>query len=68
MNLEFKCAIVLSGLKHYQVAIEMDWHPAKISAVIAETYEPTQEERDALAEILNRSVYDLFPPKRGVMS
>ena len=61
MRLEFKIGIVSSGLRHYQVAQEMNWSPNKISAVINETYNPTTEEREALAAILGKSVCDVFP-------
>ena len=62
MNLKFKIAVIESELKFYEVAKLMDWTPSRASAVVSEIYIPTEEEKEALAEILSKSVFDLFPP------
>lgn len=61
MRLALKIGIISSGLRAYQVAAKLDWSPSKISAIIAETYDPTAEEMRAIAEVLGRSIHDLFP-------
>ena len=63
MRFDFKFAILSSGLRQYQVDQEMDWAHGKTSRVIAEIYNPTKEEREALAAILGQSVCDVFPER-----
>jgi transcriptional regulator with XRE-family HTH domain len=61
MRVALKTAIIESGLRGYEVAREMGWSPSKLSAIISEIKDPTQEEREALGGILNKSVHELFP-------
>jgi hypothetical protein len=63
MRIKLKLAIVSSGRQGYIVAREMNWPPSKLSATISEIYDPTPAEREALAEILDTSVQEIFPAK-----
>jgi len=60
---EVKVAIYRSGLKAYQVANRMDWHPSKLSQVISGIYRPSWTEKKALAEVLGASVGEIFREK-----
>lgn len=63
MRLDLKVGIISSGLRSYEVARELGWSPSKISAIISEVYDPTPAEKEAIAEVLGKSVTDIFPPK-----
>ncbi|MCH7501012.1 MAG: helix-turn-helix transcriptional regulator [Nitrospinae bacterium] len=63
MRIDLKIGILRSGLKNYEIAAELGWSPSKLSAVLSESYNPTQAEREAIADVLRLSVYDIFPGK-----
>ena len=63
MRIDLKIGILRSGLKNYEIAGELGWSPSKLSAVLSESYNPTQAEREAIANVLGLTVYDIFPKK-----
>ncbi len=63
MRIDLEIEILRSCLKKREIAAELGWSPSKLSAVLSESYNPTQAEREAIAEVLGVSVYDIFPGK-----
>jgi len=63
MRIDLKVGILKSGLKNYELAAELGWSPSKLSAVLSESYDPTQAEREAIADVLGLSVHNIFPAK-----
>ena len=61
MNIQLKVALVERGQPAYKTAIEADLHPNKLSKFTTGIQEPTQNEKNRLAEILGRSADELFP-------
>ena len=60
---EIKVAIYRSGLRAYQVAYKLDWHPSKLSQVISGIQRLSWTEKKALAEVLGASVGEIFREK-----
>jgi len=60
---EIKVAIYRSGLRAYQVAYKLDWHPSKLSQVISGIQRLSWTEKKALADALGASVGELFREK-----
>jgi len=65
---EIKVAILRSGLKAYQVANKLDWHPSKLSQVISGIYRPSWTEKKALADVLGVPTGELFNPSTQVVA
>ena len=61
MNLALKFALLERGIPAYRTAIEANLHPNKLSKFITGLQEPTEEEKQRIAGILQRPVADLFP-------
>jgi len=68
MNLALKFALVERGIPAYKTAIEADLHPNKLSKITTGIQEPTQNEKNRLAEILGRSADELFPHHNPIPS
>jgi len=66
-RLILKAEIILSGKTQNDVDDAMDWARGKTSRVIAGIYDPTKEEREALAGILGKSTCDVFPERIIIM-
>ena len=60
---EIKVAIYRSGLRAYQVAYKLDWHPSKLSQVISGIQRLSWTEKKALADVLGASVGEIFREK-----
>jgi len=60
-NTDLKVAIIKSGWKSYELAQQLGWHPTKISQIVIGAHNPTEEEKNQLADELGRPVADLFP-------
>lgn len=60
MNLNLKKEIIGSGKKSFEIAKSLKWHPSKISRIINETYIPTDEEKDQLAQAIGVPVEAIF--------
>ena len=60
---EIKVAILRSGLKAYQVANGLGWHPSKLSQTISGIYCPSWTEKKALADALGVTVGEIFREK-----
>jgi len=61
MNLPLKVALVERGTPAYRTAMAIGIHPNKLSKFISGIQDPTKEEKERLANILNRAVDELFP-------
>lgn len=59
-NTNLKCAIILSGRKGYEIAHKLHWHPTKVSQIVIGAYHPSAYEKRQLADILGKSVLELF--------
>ena len=59
-NPEVKVAIIRSGRKAYEVAIELGWDRAKLSAIISRSSTPDSAEKRNLANVLGKTVAELF--------
>jgi plasmid maintenance system antidote protein VapI len=66
-NTNLKCAIIQSGRKGYQIAHELQWHPSKISQIVIGVHNPTADEKRQLAEVIGRTVGELFPVQMEVV-
>ena len=62
-----KVAIIRSGRPAYKVAAALGWHPSKISQIISEKYEPSNLERELLAEELRTTVNAIFNPDQAAV-
>ncbi len=62
-NPEVKVAIVRSGKKAYEIAMELGWDRTKLSSIISGYYTPSSVEKRQLSEVLGRSVHELFTNK-----
>ena len=63
MNLNLKCALVARGVPGYRTAQEADIHYTRLSKFISGLAQPTPEEKQKLASLLNKSEDELFPEK-----
>ena len=61
MRKKVKLAVVESELKEYEVEQLAEMPRGKLSRIIYGACDPTPEEREALAEVLNKSVAEIFP-------
>jgi hypothetical protein len=59
-NQRLKIAIIESGEKGYEIARKLEWHPTKVSQIVIGAYAPSSVEKRQLAEVLGRSVHELF--------
>jgi hypothetical protein len=59
-NPEVKVAIIRSGKKAYEIAMELGWDRTKLSSIISGYYTPGSVEKQQLAQVLGRSVRELF--------
>ena len=62
-NTLLKIAIIQSGLKSYEVERALNFWPGKLSKIITGITAPTTAEKTALAKVLNKSVWEIFPPE-----
>lgn len=62
-NPEVKVAIIRSGRKAYEIAMELGWDRTKLSSIISGYYTPDSAEKRQLAKVLGRSVQELFTNK-----
>ena len=60
-RVEFRILILKSGLKHYELAQRMHWHPSKISSILNGVYTPSSLEKEDLAGVLGCRVEEAFP-------
>lgn len=60
-NIPLKVALMEREKPDYQSAIEADLHPNKLSKIINGLQKPTEEEKQRLADVLNRAVDEIFP-------
>jgi hypothetical protein len=63
-NTNLKIAVIQSGLRGYEVERVLNFWPGKLSKMIAGIIAPTNGEEIALAEVLDKKVCDIFPPKQ----
>jgi len=61
MNLELKLALVTRGIPAYQTAKDANIPPNRVYRFVAELSQPSQDEKDRLAEVLERPTDELFP-------
>ena len=59
-NTRLKIAIIESGLKGYEIAHQLHWHPTKVSQIVIGAHRPNSNEKRQLATILGKSVIYLF--------
>jgi len=59
-NLEFEIKILRSGKKKYEIARLMNWHPSKLSTVVNGIYEPSEDEKKQLADVMHCQAHELF--------
>jgi len=64
MYVQLKISILRSGRKSYQIARALDWHPSKLSHIIAGIYVPDSIEKEELANELGVTVDEIFPVRR----
>jgi hypothetical protein len=62
-NPEVKVAIIRSGKKVYEIAMDLGWDRTKLSSIISGYYTPSSVEKRQLAQVLGRSVHELFTKK-----
>jgi len=60
-NTKLKIAIFESPYKGYEIAHYLGWHPTKVSQIVIGAHLPNADEKRQLAEILDRTVGELFP-------
>ena len=60
-NTRLKIAIIESGRKGYELAHDLGWHPTKISQIVIGAHHPNSDEQRQLANILGKTVAELFP-------
>ena len=60
-NTRLKIAIIESGMKGYEIAHQLDWHPTKVSQIVIGAHRPNSDEQRQLATILGKAVDELFP-------
>ena len=60
-NKKLKIAILESPYKGYEIAHRLDWHPTKVSQITIGAHRPNADEKRQLAEILQKTVAELFP-------
>ena len=60
-NLAFEIMILKSRKKKFLIARGMNWHPAKLSEVLNETYKPTDEEWERLAKEVGCEAHEISP-------
>lgn len=66
-NLALKVAIVESERLGYVIAAEAGINPSLLSQFVSGARRPNREQAQRLANVLNRSVDDLFPDSNGAM-
>jgi len=64
-NQNLKIAIIQTGRRAYEIERQLGFWPSQLSKLIAGITEPTNEERAAIAQALNKTVAELFPPETG---
>ena len=66
MNLPFKFALIAHSEPAYRVAIKADINPNKLSRFVMEISDPSEDEKERLATVLERPESDLFPVEEVV--
>ena len=65
-NIDLKILIIKTGLRSYGVERAAGFWPGKLSKFIGGALEPTEADKTALANVLGKSVAELFPDKLEV--
>ena len=65
-NTRLKVAIIESGLKAYELAHQLNWHPTKLSHVVTGAYLASAEDKRQLANALGKTVGELFSTRLEV--
>ncbi len=60
-NIELKKALLERRVPDYHSAIDANLNPTKLSKIISGYTIPTQDEKERLAEVLQRPANELFP-------
>ena len=64
MCVELEILILKSGKKKHKIALELDWHPSKVSAILSNIYEPSTMEKEDFCRVLGCRVEEAFPVGR----
>jgi hypothetical protein len=59
-NTRLKIAIIKNGLKAYELAHELGWHPTKLSHVVTGAYPASVDDKRQIADALGKTVSELF--------
>lgn len=66
MEIRLKVKLVESGIKNYEIAQRLGWHPSKLSNIINGACTATMEERAQIAKELGVDVGEIFPLQSGL--
>ena len=61
MEISLKLKIVESGIKNYEIANNLKWHPSKLSQIVNGACTATMEEKAQIAKELGVDVAEVFP-------
>ena len=63
-NTHLKIAIIQSGQRSYAIERMLGFWPGKLSKIIAGIVVPTKAEETALAGVLDKKVWEIFPSEQ----
>ena len=60
MEIRLKIKLVELGIKNYEIAQRLGWHPSKLSQIVNGASIPSMEEKAQIAKVLGADVGEIF--------
>jgi hypothetical protein len=58
--MKLKCAIIMSGMRNYEIANLLSWHQTKLSCIVNGIQRATVKDKKALSKVLKTPADELF--------